>query len=71
MKFSTTKIHQNRLRLLASLLRAIEESNGGTLSHLQDSQEDDDAPQQAPSNNNDAGIRHVGFILVWSNFLLS
>ncbi|XP_026185651.1 centrosomal protein of 295 kDa isoform X1 [Mastacembelus armatus] len=39
-------ISQARLKLLASLLRAIEESNGGTLSHLQDHQEEDDAPQQ-------------------------
>ncbi|XP_047450066.1 centrosomal protein of 295 kDa isoform X3 [Mugil cephalus] len=50
-------VHQNRLRLLASLLRAIEESNGGTLSHLQDSQDEDDVPQQPPSNNDDAESR--------------
>ncbi|XP_008281294.1 uncharacterized protein cep295 [Stegastes partitus] len=43
-------IHQSRLRLLVSLLRAIEESNGGTLSHLEDSQEKEESPQQLPSD---------------------
>ncbi|XP_056297464.1 uncharacterized protein cep295 isoform X2 [Pseudoliparis swirei] len=42
-------IGQNRLKLLASLLRAIEESNGGTLSHLEDPQEKDCSPTQRPS----------------------
>ncbi|XP_070826236.1 uncharacterized protein cep295 [Chaetodon trifascialis] len=44
-------IRQTRLKLLASLLRAIEESNGGTLSHLEDPQEEDGSPQQTPSNS--------------------
>ncbi|XP_029301688.1 centrosomal protein of 295 kDa isoform X2 [Cottoperca gobio] len=43
-------ISQTRLKLLASLLRAIEESNGGTLSHLEDPQGKDVSPQQPPSN---------------------
>ncbi|XP_051813514.1 centrosomal protein of 295 kDa isoform X2 [Acanthochromis polyacanthus] len=43
-------IKESRLRLLASLLRAIEESNGGTLSHLEDSQEKEDSPQKLPSD---------------------
>ncbi|XP_033988661.1 uncharacterized protein cep295 [Trematomus bernacchii] len=34
-------IRQTRLKLLASLLRAIEETNGGTLSHLEDPQDED------------------------------
>nr|XP_020479192.1 centrosomal protein of 295 kDa isoform X2 [Monopterus albus] len=41
----------SRLKLLASLLRAIEESNGGTLSHLEDPQEADGARQQPPSSS--------------------
>ncbi|XP_058489850.1 uncharacterized protein cep295 isoform X2 [Solea solea] len=36
----TENIGQTRLRLLVSLLQAIEESNGGTLSHLENPQED-------------------------------
>ncbi|KAG7459173.1 hypothetical protein JOB18_000196 [Solea senegalensis] len=36
----TENIGQTRLRLLVSLLKAIEESNGGTLSHLENPQED-------------------------------
>ncbi|XP_072248142.1 uncharacterized protein cep295 [Leuresthes tenuis] len=39
-------IGQKRLRLLASLLKAIEQSNGGSLSHLEDSEETDDSCQQ-------------------------
>ncbi|XP_045929282.1 centrosomal protein of 295 kDa isoform X2 [Micropterus dolomieu] len=46
-------IGQIRLKLLASLLRAIEETNGGTLSHLEDPQEKDGSPQQPPSNSGD------------------
>ncbi|GAA6223572.1 centrosomal protein of 295 kDa [Lates japonicus] len=42
-------IDQTRLRLLVSLLRAIEESNGGTLSHLQDPQEKDGSPPPSSS----------------------
>ncbi|XP_059187082.1 centrosomal protein of 295 kDa-like [Centropristis striata] len=41
-------ISQTRLSLLTSLLRAIEESNGGTLSHLEDPQERDFSPPQPP-----------------------
>uniref|UniRef100_UPI0037E8AC82 centrosomal protein of 295 kDa n=1 Tax=Semicossyphus pulcher TaxID=241346 RepID=UPI0037E8AC82 len=45
-------IAQTRLKLLSSLLRAIEETNGGTLSHLEeDPQERDDFSQHPPSNN--------------------
>ncbi|XP_073340063.1 uncharacterized protein cep295 isoform X3 [Pagrus major] len=44
-------INQTRLKLLASLLRAIEESNGGTLSHLEDPQEREDSPQQLSPNS--------------------
>ncbi|XP_039646701.1 centrosomal protein of 295 kDa isoform X2 [Perca fluviatilis] len=44
-------IGQTRLKLLASLLRAIEESNGGTLSHLEDPQERDGSSPQPPSNS--------------------
>ncbi|XP_071351833.1 centrosomal protein of 295 kDa isoform X2 [Trachinotus anak] len=42
-------IGQARLRLLVSLLRTIEESNGGTLSHLEDPLEKDGLPHQLPS----------------------
>lgn len=31
-------VNENRLQLLASLLKAIEESSGGTLAHLEDGQ---------------------------------
>ncbi|XP_008307131.2 centrosomal protein of 295 kDa isoform X4 [Cynoglossus semilaevis] len=34
-------IRQTRLRLLATLLKAVEESNGGTLSHLEEPQQND------------------------------
>nr|XP_040030601.1 uncharacterized protein cep295 isoform X2 [Gasterosteus aculeatus aculeatus] len=44
-------IGQTRLKLLASLLRAIEESNGGTLSHLEDPEEKEHSPQQKPSDS--------------------
>ncbi|CAI5692647.1 unnamed protein product [Oreochromis niloticus] len=44
-------INQNRLQLLASLLKAIEESNGGTLSHLEDPQDRDSSSEQHPSNS--------------------
>ncbi|XP_054460001.1 centrosomal protein of 295 kDa isoform X2 [Anoplopoma fimbria] len=44
-------ISQTRLKLLASLLRAIEESNGGTLSHLEEPEWKDGSPLQRPSNN--------------------
>ncbi|MEQ2292009.1 hypothetical protein AMECASPLE_018766 [Ameca splendens] len=50
-------IRQKRLTLLASLLRAIEESNGGTLSRLEDP---DDFPEQTQSD------RGVGAPLVLS-----
>ncbi|KAM4590280.1 uncharacterized protein cep295 [Fundulus diaphanus] len=40
-------VRQRRLKLLASLLRAMEESNGGTLSHLE---EGDEGPQPTPSD---------------------
>ncbi|XP_029373987.1 centrosomal protein of 295 kDa isoform X3 [Echeneis naucrates] len=40
------EIGQTRLRLLVSLLRAIEETNGGTLSHLEELQEENGSPQQ-------------------------
>ncbi|XP_044058281.1 centrosomal protein of 295 kDa isoform X2 [Siniperca chuatsi] len=43
-------INQTRLKLLASLLKAIEETNGGTLSHLED-REKDGSSQQPPSNS--------------------
>ncbi|KAM9317908.1 uncharacterized protein cep295 isoform 2-T2 [Pholidichthys leucotaenia] len=46
---ASENINQSRLRLLASLLRAIEESNGGTLSHLEDPGEDEVSQQQPPS----------------------
>nr|XP_046245960.1 centrosomal protein of 295 kDa [Scatophagus argus] len=44
-------ISQTRLRLLASLLRAIEDTNGGSLSHLEDTQEDDVSLQQPPADS--------------------
>ncbi|XP_036977228.1 centrosomal protein of 295 kDa isoform X3 [Acanthopagrus latus] len=44
-------INQTRLKLLASLLKAIEESNGGTLSHLEDPQEREDSSQRLSSNS--------------------
>lgn len=44
-------IGQRRRRLLASLLRAIEETSGGTLSHLEDPQETE-APTQQPEQAN-------------------
>ncbi|KAM4566337.1 uncharacterized protein cep295 isoform 2-T2 [Odontesthes bonariensis] len=44
-------IGQKRLRLLASLLKAIEQSNGGSLSHLEDSEEMDDSCQQMQSDH--------------------
>ncbi|TKS80614.1 Centrosomal protein of 295 kDa [Collichthys lucidus] len=43
-------IGPTRRQLLASLLRAIQETNGGTLSHLEEPQEEDDSPQQQPSS---------------------
>ncbi|KAM6932934.1 uncharacterized protein cep295 [Xenentodon cancila] len=43
-------IGQKRLQLLASLLKAIEESNGGSLSHLEDSEERENSPEQMQSN---------------------
>lgn len=52
---ASENISQNRLKLLASLLRAIEETNGGTLSHLEDPQEKDDSPQQPPSHSGEMG----------------
>nr|XP_033486685.1 uncharacterized protein cep295 isoform X2 [Epinephelus lanceolatus] len=42
-------ISKTRRKLLSSLLRAIEESHGGTLSHLEDPQETDGSPPQPPS----------------------
>lgn len=48
-------IGQTRLKLLASLLRAIEETNGGTLSHLEEPEEEDDSQQQLPSNSGETG----------------
>ncbi|MEQ2238089.1 hypothetical protein ILYODFUR_029831 [Ilyodon furcidens] len=51
-------IRQKRLTLLASLLRAIEESNGGTLSHLEDPEEADDFPEQTQSDPGVGVIRH-------------
>ncbi|KAM8905077.1 uncharacterized protein cep295 isoform 2-T2 [Spinachia spinachia] len=44
-------IGQTRLELLASLLRAIEESNGGTLAHLEDPEEKEHSPRQLPFNS--------------------
>ncbi|XP_042342950.1 centrosomal protein of 295 kDa [Plectropomus leopardus] len=44
-------VNQTRRKLLASLLRAIEESHGGTLSYLEDPQETDGSPSQPPSNS--------------------
>lgn len=35
------EVHQQRMKLLASLLKAIEESNGGSLSHLEEPEEHD------------------------------
>ncbi|XP_029923683.1 centrosomal protein of 295 kDa isoform X3 [Myripristis murdjan] len=46
-------IGETRLKLLASLLRAIEESNGGTLSHLEENQEPDSTAHQEPSTSDD------------------
>ncbi|XP_051254471.1 uncharacterized protein cep295 isoform X8 [Dicentrarchus labrax] len=43
-------IGQSRLKLLASLLKAIEETNGGTLSHLEDPEENDGSPQPASNS---------------------
>ncbi|MED6272438.1 hypothetical protein CHARACLAT_030390, partial [Characodon lateralis] len=51
-------IRQKRLALLASLLRAIEESNGGTLSRLEDPEEADDFPEQTQSDRGVGVIRH-------------
>ncbi|XP_013871349.1 uncharacterized protein cep295 isoform X2 [Austrofundulus limnaeus] len=42
-------VHQQRMRLLASLLKAIEESHGGSLSHLEEPEENGDAFQQSLS----------------------
>ncbi|XP_078103166.1 centrosomal protein 295 isoform X1 [Sander vitreus] len=49
-------IGQTRLKLLASLLRAIEESNGGSLSHLEDPQERDGSSPQPPSNSGETDL---------------
>ncbi|XP_034024440.1 centrosomal protein of 295 kDa isoform X2 [Thalassophryne amazonica] len=58
---------QNRGRILASLLKAIEESNGGTLSHFRN--DHDDASDQQPStsdstswNHTSAGLAQVSLI---------
>lgn len=40
-------VHQQRMSLLASLLKAIEESNGGSLSHLEEPEEKDESLQHA------------------------
>ncbi len=61
-------ISQTRLKLLASLLRAIEETNGGTLSHLEDPQEKDGSPQQPPSHSGETGNSHVRFQIVFTQF---
>ncbi|XP_041851766.1 centrosomal protein of 295 kDa isoform X3 [Melanotaenia boesemani] len=44
-------IGQRRMKLLASLLKAIEESNGGSLSHLENSDERDNSFQQIQSDS--------------------
>ncbi|XP_031719464.1 uncharacterized protein cep295 isoform X2 [Anarrhichthys ocellatus] len=49
-------IGQTRLKLLASLLRAIEESNGGTLAHLEDPQENDGSPPQPTANSGETDL---------------
>ncbi|XP_037631419.1 centrosomal protein of 295 kDa isoform X4 [Sebastes umbrosus] len=56
-------INQTRLKLLVSLLRAIEESNGGTLSHLEEPQKKDGSPPQPPSNSGETASS-----ISWSNF---
>lgn len=48
-------IGQRRRKLLASLLRAIEETSGGSLSHLEDPQETEGPTQHAPSNTCQTG----------------
>ncbi|XP_062275908.1 centrosomal protein of 295 kDa [Scomber scombrus] len=49
---ASEEIGQTRLKLLASLLRAIEESNGGTLSQLETHQEEDKStPPPPPSTS--------------------
>ncbi|XP_063763010.1 centrosomal protein of 295 kDa isoform X1 [Eleginops maclovinus] len=49
-------IRHIRLKLLASLLRAIEDSNGGTLSHLEDPEDEDGFPQRPPSISGDTDL---------------
>uniref|UniRef100_A0A1A7YQM1 Uncharacterized protein n=1 Tax=Iconisemion striatum TaxID=60296 RepID=A0A1A7YQM1_9TELE len=44
-RLQSEEVGQNRLRLLASLLRTIEESNGGSLSHLEEPEDMDDPSQ--------------------------
>ncbi|KAM4742446.1 uncharacterized protein cep295 isoform 3-T3 [Anableps anableps] len=53
-------VRQKRLELLASLLRAMEESNGGSLSHLEEPEEGDGSLQQTQPDHGGTAP------LVWS-----
>ncbi|XP_041661097.1 centrosomal protein of 295 kDa [Cheilinus undulatus] len=44
-------ISQTRLKILASLLRVIEETSGGSLSHLEEDPQEDDSAQQLQSDS--------------------
>uniref|UniRef100_A0A1A8JVF2 Uncharacterized protein n=1 Tax=Nothobranchius kuhntae TaxID=321403 RepID=A0A1A8JVF2_NOTKU len=61
-RLESEEIGQNRLRLLASLLRTIEESNGGSLSHLEEPEDMEDPVQVAvplgPPQISDFPSRH-------------
>ncbi|KAK2913060.1 hypothetical protein Q8A73_007173 [Channa argus] len=52
-------VKQTRRKLLASLLKVIEESNGGTLSHLEEPQEKDGSPQRSTSRIDPITESHV------------
>ncbi|XP_068601937.1 centrosomal protein of 295 kDa-like [Brachionichthys hirsutus] len=56
---SVSETAQARLKLLASLLRAIEETNGGTLSHLEEPRKEVGSPRRTPFNEAAQGNGHT------------
>lgn len=52
------EVGQSRQKFLSSLLKAIEETNGGTLLHLLGQQEKECSSQQMPSNIGESVYRY-------------
>ncbi|XP_076001882.1 centrosomal protein 295 isoform X3 [Genypterus blacodes] len=70
--YVSEEVPDHRLKLLASLLKAIEESNGGTLSHLEDHQEQDSIAHQQPSTSDSISAHAcTGFSQAQGSFLPS